>query len=120
MNFLIYPVLFLIGLFSIIITPLSYAAEGNPGRGVEVIYPFFYGGKNSEGYGVNTGPCAGPRLWPYSPRIEGRLGVDIKEIEDGVLIKLTSEDEKTIKGLRLMGRMIKLLNDMKELEGEGR
>jgi len=120
MIFLIYPVLLLISLFSIIITPISYAAGGSPGRGVEVIYPFFYGGKNSEGYGVNAGPCGGPRLWPYSPRIEGRLGVGIKEIENGVLIKLTSEDDKTRKGLRLMGRMIKLMNDMKELEGEGR
>jgi len=120
MNFFTYPVLLLIGLFSVIITPLSYAAVGSPGRGVEVIYPLFYGAKSAEGYGPNAGPCGGPRLWPYSPRIEGRLGVDIKEIEDGVLIKLTSEDEKTREGLRLMGRMIKLMNDMKELEGEGR
>jgi len=120
MNFLIYPILLLISLFSVIIPPLSYAAGGSPGRGVEVIYPLFYGEKSAEGYGVNAGSCDGPRLWPYSPRIEGRLGVDIKEIEDGVLIKLTSEDDKTREGLRLMGRMIKLLNDMKELEDEGR
>jgi len=120
MNFLIYPVLLLVSLFSVIITPLSYAAQGGPVRGVEVIYPLFYGSKSAGGYASNTGPCKGPLLWSYSPLIEDGLGVDIKDIDNGVLIKLTSEDEKTREGLRLMGRMIKLMNDMRELESEGR
>jgi len=46
--------------------------------------------------------------------------VEVREIKEGVDIGLIFEDEKTMKELRLMGRMMKLLSDMKALKSEGR
>jgi len=119
MIFFIYPAIIFLTIFSFILPAPSYAsANGN--RGVEVIYPLFYGnGPACAGAGINAAP-GGTQAFPYAPRFDGELTVEVREIKDGVDIRLTSEDEKTMKGLRLMGRMMKLLNDMKALGKEGR
>ncbi len=111
MKIFIYPALLILFFLPFIVTPSS-RASGHGGRGAEVIYPLFYGS--------GSGPCGGRQPCLHLPRIDGEVRVEVKEIKDGVAIRLTSEDEKTMKELRLMGRMIKLGNDMKELEGEGR
>jgi len=108
-----YPVL-LILLFLCLALPLPSSAAQNGVRGPEVVYPLFYGAN------PRSGPCGGRRERPYLPRLEGDTRVEVEEIKDGVLIRLTSEDEKTMKGLRLMGRMMKLISEMRELEGAAR
>ncbi len=119
MKFFIYPLLSLIFFFTFTTASSSFAAPRG-GRGLEVIYPLFFSGNAGYGPEARSRPNGGCRPWPYSPTLEAEVRVEVKEIEGGVVIRLISEDEKTKKGLRLMGRMIRLMNDIKELEGEGR
>lgn len=115
MKFFLYPVLLILLFLTLALPVPSFAAQqGNKSSGLEVIYPIFYGDTR------RAGPCGDRQERPYLPRIEGETTVEVEEIKDGVLIRLTSEDEKTMKGLRLMGRMMKLLSEMRELEGAAR
>ncbi len=100
-----------------LVHPASSWAGGRGTRNVEVLYPFFYGDVGRYGPQRPGALPYGPDDWPCYLRFKAGVDVGVKEIKDGVEIRLTSYDEKTVQGLRIMGRMLRLIHDVKEFEG---
>lgn len=50
------------------------------------------------------------------PMMSGDVKMEVRELKDGVAITYRAKDENTIKRLRLMAEMMKLMQEMMELD----